>query len=571
MKLKTLIYIFTVTLVFFFGIFIFNSLTSARDAFHRNQLNLYKVNQLHELTHTFQTSLLTHRLKKFSLISNFITRDRIGDAEEKLRHNMQMLINVPVESENNPLSLKTRDLFDRTAMVVYQLIRNDNLEISAAGKELHNQLNINSANYINELNKLYFLYAYDTTMSDAHSYLFIESIRVNNRMNLTLTELVDQIVDLKRGTDDRTRTYLKAIELIGVLDSLRARLQFIISTEAPSEEEIAHINHLISMLSKERMLNFATYLTEALNNPKENDLDSYYSYSLQLNTLSAEFVEHSFALEQKRLRQKIYASQAQLYGMIALSWLLALFIVMPVLIFASKITAWLTQTNRHIMKISRGDLSIQPDETMVSGELRSISRAINQLRLDQIEKRELETEKQALIDELLNASFIDPLTNIYNRRKFFNECSQIPPQHYPLIFCLVDIDNFKQLNDRYGHDVGDQALIAFSQTLASVLGEDAVYCRYGGEEFAVVAPSPSPQEALQRIDRLRAQTEILHIGTARGDIGFTISCGIADITNYAMINRAIKRADEALYFSKKSGKNRVSFYQETGFLFLHSG
>ncbi len=573
MKLKTLIYIFTVTLVFFFGIFIFSSLATARDAFSRNQLNLQKVNQLYELTQTFQASLLSHRLKKFSLISDYITRDRISNAEENLRRSMQSLISAPEEEDNDdPMTEKARSLFDKTAMVVYQLIRNDNLEISAAGRDIHNQLNINSASYINELNNLYFMYAYDTTFSDTHSYLFIESIRVNNRMDLTLTELVDQIVDLKRNASDRKHTYLKAIELIGVLDSLRARLGFIISTEPSySSVDITRVRRLIDMLSKEHMLKFAAFLTDSLDEPTESELDNYYAYSLQLRQLSSEFIEDSFAQEKQNLKQKIYASQAQLYGMISLSWLLALFIIMPVLIFASKITAWLTLTNKNIIKLSRGDLSIQPDATMVTGELLAISNAINQLRLDQIEKRQLEADKQTLIDELLNSSFIDPLTNIYNRRKFFNECSQIPLQRYPLVFCLIDIDNFKQLNDRYGHDVGDQALIAFSHTLTTVLGEDAVYCRYGGEEFAIVAPSASSQEALQRIDHLRTQTELLRIGTSRGgEIGFTISCGIANIISYATINLAIKQADEALYFSKKSGKNRVSFYQNDGFVFLQT-
>lgn len=567
MKLKNLIYIFTTALVFFFGIFIYSSLHKAHVDFAQNQQNLYKVKRLRDLTEVFQSALLVHRLKRISFMSDAITQSEILDAEKQVRLHADALVLPPSDKSATELEKQTHEMFNRAKFFVYRLTANDNQELSAAGHLMQAQLDLKSSYYITELNKLYFLYVYNTTLSDTHSYKFIESVRLNNRLTLTATELIDQLVDIKTDEVKRNQSYLRSIELIGVLDSLRSRVDFIIATAPDEAQPSANIDELLSKLSKESMQHLTADLTSVMQSRSSNAFDGFYRYIIGIDKASAIFVNNSYDLELHELEKKISVSRVQLYGMISLCWLLALFIVMPILVFSSKISLWLTLTNKNIMKLSRGDLDISPDNSIMTGELSAISDAINQLRQNQIEKRLLETEKQELINELLEASSTDPLTNIYNRRKFFNQCSQITEDDYPLAFCLIDIDNFKRLNDRYGHDVGDLALIAFSQMLEQSLPKSTVYCRYGGEEFAILIKYENMQQSMRIIDVVRHRTEMLSIAIPnKPSVGFTISCGLARLDDYQNINHSIKQADEALYYSKKRGKNQVSFYSPNGFI-----
>jgi diguanylate cyclase (GGDEF)-like protein len=567
MKLKNLIYIFTTALVFFFGIFIYSSLHKAHVDFAQNQQNLYKVKRLRDLTEVFQSALLVHRLKRISFMSDAITQSEILDAEKQVRLHADALVLPPSDKSATELEKQTHEMFNRAKFFVYRLTANDNQELSAAGHLMQAQLDLKSSYYITELNKLYFLYVYNTTLSDTHSYKFIESVRLNNRLTLTATELIDQLVDIKTDEVKRNQSYLRSIELIGVLDSLRSRVDFIIATAPDEAQPSANIDELLSKLSKESMQHLTADLTSVMQSRSSNAFDGFYRYIIGIDKASAIFVNNSYNLELHELEKKISVSRVQLYGMISLCWLLALFIVMPILVFSSKISLWLTLTNKNIMKLSQGDLDISPDNSIMTGELSAISDAINQLRQNQIEKRLLETEKQELINELLEASSTDPLTNIYNRRKFFNQCSQITEDDYPLAFCLIDIDNFKRLNDRYGHDVGDLALIAFSQMLEQSLPKSTVYCRYGGEEFAILIKYENMQQSMRIIDVVRHRTEMLSIAIPnKPSVGFTISCGLARLDDYQNINHSIKQADEALYYSKKRGKNQVSFYSPNGFI-----
>lgn len=237
-------------------------------------------------------------------------------------------------------------MFNRAKFFVYRLTANDNQELSAAGHLMQAQLDLKSSYYITELNKLYFLYVYNTTLSDTHSYKFIESVRLNNRLTLTATELIDQLVDIKTDEVKRNQSYLRSIELIGVLDSLRSRVDFIIATAPDEAQPSANIDELLSKLSKESMQHLTADLTSVMQSRSSNAFDGFYRYIIGIDKASAIFVNNSYDLELHELEKKISVSRVQLYGMISLCWLLALFIVMPILVFSSKISLWLTLTNK---------------------------------------------------------------------------------------------------------------------------------------------------------------------------------------------------------------------------------
>jgi two-component system cell cycle response regulator len=119
---------------------------------------------------------------------------------------------------------------------------------------------------------------------------------------------------------------------------------------------------------------------------------------------------------------------------------------------------------------------------------------------------------------------------------------------------MVDIDHFKQINDRYGHDVGDAAIRGVAQLAA---GESALVGRLGGEEFAMLLESADLAQATELAERLRVKVTNLKIETAQGPISLTCSLGASEWEPGDTIDNLLRRADVALYAAKATGRNRV--------------
>jgi len=154
----------------------------------------------------------------------------------------------------------------------------------------------------------------------------------------------------------------------------------------------------------------------------------------------------------------------------------------------------------------------------------------------------------------------DALTEVYNRR-YFNEMLPKRDRKY-LTFIMIDIDHFKQYNDTYGHQEGDDVLVQVAQAIASSLERSSDLCfRLGGEEFAVLCESLDPQEALKFAECIRENIEGLKIPHAKNSAGefVTISLGLLTkkITGEVDTDMLYKEADDLLYAAKKNGRNRV--------------
>jgi two-component system C4-dicarboxylate transport sensor histidine kinase DctB len=171
-------------------------------------------------------------------------------------------------------------------------------------------------------------------------------------------------------------------------------------------------------------------------------------------------------------------------------------------------------------------------------------------------------ELQSVSDALHRISITDDLTSTYNRRFFFESLTKLmsaAKRHgTPLSIIMIDVDNFKQINDSYGHPVGDEVLQGLAGTCHEALREADVFARFGGEEFIVALPDTDAHAAREVAERLRlaAMSEPVDAGGVR--VCVTISCGISqyrpsDVT----IQEMIKRADQALYSAKNSGRNQV--------------
>ena len=164
-------------------------------------------------------------------------------------------------------------------------------------------------------------------------------------------------------------------------------------------------------------------------------------------------------------------------------------------------------------------------------------------------------------DRLKTLSMRDHLTGLYNRRVFeaMLEVETRKRTSKPFSLLLIDLDNFKLVNDTYGHGTGDQVLIAIAKMLRLSFRKSDVVSRYGGEEFAVLLPETSPDSAWLVAERFRENVAALSLGSRTEKIMSTVSVGIASIAYRFGIEVAdvIEEADRALYQAKANGKNRV--------------
>jgi diguanylate cyclase (GGDEF)-like protein len=181
-----------------------------------------------------------------------------------------------------------------------------------------------------------------------------------------------------------------------------------------------------------------------------------------------------------------------------------------------------------------------------------------------------------LIDFLQNVGkdpsrliFEDELTGLHNRRfllsYFEHKVHWDRDDQFPLSLLIADVDLFKAINDTYGHDVGDQALVFVASLLSEVAGIDGYPVRYGGDEFMLLLPRTELSLAVERAHRLHglARGRPLALESGEGEIRISLSIGVASArTDAASGNDLIRKADTALYNSKKLGRNRVSVARE---------
>ncbi|MBV4538538.1 MULTISPECIES: GGDEF domain-containing protein [Pseudomonas] len=172
------------------------------------------------------------------------------------------------------------------------------------------------------------------------------------------------------------------------------------------------------------------------------------------------------------------------------------------------------------------------------------------------------TEKKHLEGELQRLATTDVLTQSSNRRHFF-ECAQqafdsARAEGSPLAFLLLDIDDFKQINDSYGHQEGDQVLQRIADSGKAVLRRGDQFGRIGGEEFAAVFPGCTAQVAEQIAERLQREIQRLSFTHGQQTYGVTVSQGLTGLTDEdATLDTLFARADAAMYQAKRQGKNQI--------------
>jgi len=176
------------------------------------------------------------------------------------------------------------------------------------------------------------------------------------------------------------------------------------------------------------------------------------------------------------------------------------------------------------------------------------------------------TERKAVEQRLLKFARYDDLTQIYNRRVFYTEAEKqieiAHRYHRPAAVLMLDLDNFKQVNDRYGHHSGDEVLKHFIRICKDSVRQTDFLGRTGGEEFAVFSPETDLEDALLLAERINEHTSASSLVVDAKTIQYTVSIGVAILVKTTdNIDVLLSNADKALYEAKAAGRNCVRAYQ----------
>lgn len=245
--------------------------------------------------------------------------------------------------------------------------------------------------------------------------------------------------------------------------------------------------------------------------------------------------------------------------------------------FLDDVEAFFSRNTQSISSLSSG---VWQEEGIQAGRLALLATAMNLgseqvliIRLlseDFIDRRRiLQKAREQLLERRMmhndleayrHKAHFDSLTTLYNRAAFTealqDEANRVSRDGGDLSLLLMDIDDFKGINDVYGHLAGDTVLAAIGRLLCQLLRREDMAARYGGEEFAVLAPFTTHQQALRMAEKLRNGIAAYNFGSLPP---VTVSIGCATYKAGELLDSLIQRADLALYDAKKSGKNLVRF------------
>ncbi len=184
--------------------------------------------------------------------------------------------------------------------------------------------------------------------------------------------------------------------------------------------------------------------------------------------------------------------------------------------------------------------------------------AKEQLKLLNFSMKKKVNELYDITQNLEQQASTDVLTGIFNRYKFDEmfdiEVKKAKLNKTPLSLILFDIDHFKDINDTFGHNIGDKALMEVTKVVSKNIKRADIFARWGGEEFAVLAIHTELGGAVSLAEKLRTEVEAMHFEAATT---ITSSFGVAEVQEYDEMEDLLKRADDALYLAKKNGRNRV--------------
>lgn len=200
-----------------------------------------------------------------------------------------------------------------------------------------------------------------------------------------------------------------------------------------------------------------------------------------------------------------------------------------------------------------------------------------EIAVDITESKQSHQKLEAACQEAEEVARLDPLTKAYNRRAFYEYMSErlahLQHNNQTLSLVMIDVDNFKNVNDQFGHAKGDEALIAITQTIQSKIRESDQLFRTGGEEFVIILPDCDEARAFNLVERIRMNIEKIQLKYKKHLIKLTCSFGITDYwcasttdsldyLSSTITELLMAEADQALYSAKISGRNQAKLYSQ---------
>jgi len=212
------------------------------------------------------------------------------------------------------------------------------------------------------------------------------------------------------------------------------------------------------------------------------------------------------------------------------------------------------------VRLRSGDFAARTGMKPGSEELSELGSALDRMA-EQLERRDAKLNRA--LEELRTLAVTDVLTGLHNRRYFYDALRRelIAARRRPTVFSviLIDLDNFKRVNDAWGHEAGDVVLQVAAELLRSHVRGSDIAVRYGGEEFALLLPGTGVAVAEQRAEHFRRALEAQQTVYEGDVIRITLSAGVAEYDGWsADASVLMKRVDQALYAAKSAGRNRVT-------------
>jgi diguanylate cyclase len=193
---------------------------------------------------------------------------------------------------------------------------------------------------------------------------------------------------------------------------------------------------------------------------------------------------------------------------------------------------------------------------LINSLMKHSTRLINELTVTTKEKQDL-FSKNIFMERLTR---IDPVTELYNHRSFYEHLDSIfsfcSPNELTVHVTVIDIDNFKQVNDIYGHRAGDRVIIEVAKKIQSLIEKDDFPSRYGGEEFAIISIGTSTEDLLKRLEAIRLSIANTNFSELNGNT-VSVSIGLQKLLPGMNKEQLFQGADSALYSAKKTGKNKT--------------
>jgi diguanylate cyclase (GGDEF)-like protein len=301
-------------------------------------------------------------------------------------------------------------------------------------------------------------------------------------------------------------------------------------------------------------------------------LVNHYQPSL-INSLAAFEKLERDAAEKSISQIESIASQISLILFLA-SLIAVTFAITMSLWFARRFVIPLTALTEHVRLLPDASLD-EPLQITTNDEMGALAQALNRMEVEIRESHQkleryaatLESQVEERTRALKLLAITDPLTGIYNRGHFFSLAEQLFLEakrlKHPFSVAIFDIDHFKNVNDRYGHIVGDYALERTTHAMQSQIRQMDVLGRYGGEEFVMAFPAAGIDEALQIGQRIVNAVRNTQLELDGHRFNVTVSGGIASggVTIHESLESILLKADKALYMAKENGRDMVVAYQ----------